>query len=329
MDELTLDGKIYISSKKAAQVTGYAKDYVGQLCREGRVAARLVGRNWYVLDSSIRKHRFGSEVTTKKDADSTEESENEIQDTWKASQYVSESTSELPILLAAPIKLELESGSQPEEVSINAFDRLPPAPTQAPVFMPSSSASPIVQEMQSAWHDWFSRTNELHVSEETLLESEEMIEEREKEPEIKPSEHFADEDVVPISIESFIDTPVEVKKASESFNPEEAVLIHRTYAAAPVVSTRKAEIEVKKPTDQQRHPSKEAVNGRIVRERVIRKRGKPSIALQALLLSVTVLVIVVAVLGSGQFDTFIGARLGDFQPLHYLAGQSSFNKVSK
>ncbi len=48
MDELILDDKKYLSSKRAAKVTGYAKDYVGQLCREGRVEARLVGRNWYL-----------------------------------------------------------------------------------------------------------------------------------------------------------------------------------------------------------------------------------------------------------------------------------------
>ena len=59
MDELTFDDQIYLSSKRAAQITGYAKDYVGQLCREGRVVARLIGRNWYVLESSIREHRFG------------------------------------------------------------------------------------------------------------------------------------------------------------------------------------------------------------------------------------------------------------------------------
>ena len=48
----------YVSSKRAAKITGYAKDYVGQLCREGRVSARLVGRNWYVLESSIREAPF-------------------------------------------------------------------------------------------------------------------------------------------------------------------------------------------------------------------------------------------------------------------------------
>lgn len=58
MDEITLDGKTYISSKKAAAITGYAKDYVGQLCREGRVEARLVGRSWYVYEPSLEAHRF-------------------------------------------------------------------------------------------------------------------------------------------------------------------------------------------------------------------------------------------------------------------------------
>jgi len=59
MDELTLDDKIYISSKKASEITGYAKDYIGQLAREGRIEARLVGRSWYALESAVREHRFG------------------------------------------------------------------------------------------------------------------------------------------------------------------------------------------------------------------------------------------------------------------------------
>ncbi len=39
-------------------MTGYTKDYVGQLCREGKIIAQLVGRNWYILETSIHKHRF-------------------------------------------------------------------------------------------------------------------------------------------------------------------------------------------------------------------------------------------------------------------------------
>jgi len=60
MDEIVIGEKKYISSKQAAKETGYAKDYVGQLCREGRVPARLVGRSWYVLETAIQDHRFGN-----------------------------------------------------------------------------------------------------------------------------------------------------------------------------------------------------------------------------------------------------------------------------
>lgn len=59
MDELIIDDKKYVSSKRAAQITGYAKDYVGQLCREGYVDAKRVGRSWYVLEAGIKDHRFG------------------------------------------------------------------------------------------------------------------------------------------------------------------------------------------------------------------------------------------------------------------------------
>ena len=61
MDEILIEEKKYVSSKQAAKVTGYAKDYIGQLCREGRVPARLIGRSWYVLESAIHDHRFGKE----------------------------------------------------------------------------------------------------------------------------------------------------------------------------------------------------------------------------------------------------------------------------
>jgi hypothetical protein len=60
MEEILIEEKKYVSSRRAAELTGYAKDYVGQLCREGRVPARLVGRGWYVLESAIQDHRFGN-----------------------------------------------------------------------------------------------------------------------------------------------------------------------------------------------------------------------------------------------------------------------------
>lgn len=85
MDELTLDNKIYISSKRAATLTGYAKDYVGQLCREGRVEARLVGRSWYVLEDSIRSHRFGDDDTLDSVSIKTNEKQEEKKQTTEDS----------------------------------------------------------------------------------------------------------------------------------------------------------------------------------------------------------------------------------------------------
>lgn len=56
-DSIEFEGKSYISSKQAASETGYAKDYVGQLCRAGKVDARLIGRSWYVTLESLLTHR--------------------------------------------------------------------------------------------------------------------------------------------------------------------------------------------------------------------------------------------------------------------------------
>lgn len=56
MEELEIQGKKYISSKRASEITGYAKDYVGQLARGGKVPAQRVGRSWYVDESAIREH---------------------------------------------------------------------------------------------------------------------------------------------------------------------------------------------------------------------------------------------------------------------------------
>jgi len=75
MNELKLDGKIYVSSKRAAEITGYAKDYIGQLSRAGKLDSKMVGRNWYINKDSLQalqkphKHDYrawaASKVTTK------------------------------------------------------------------------------------------------------------------------------------------------------------------------------------------------------------------------------------------------------------------------
>lgn len=94
MDEIIIEDKKYISSKRAAKATGYAKDYVGQLCREGRVPARLVGRNWYVLETAIQDHRFGSQDASESDS-ATKEEETKSNE-WESPKYEALSTNEFP-----------------------------------------------------------------------------------------------------------------------------------------------------------------------------------------------------------------------------------------
>ena len=56
MDELEIKGQKYISSKRAAEISGYAKDYIGQLARAGKIAATRFGRAWYVEESALLAH---------------------------------------------------------------------------------------------------------------------------------------------------------------------------------------------------------------------------------------------------------------------------------
>jgi len=56
-ESLIIEGKQYISAHRAAEIAGYSNDYVGQLCRSGKVVSRMVGRFWYVNEKSLRKHK--------------------------------------------------------------------------------------------------------------------------------------------------------------------------------------------------------------------------------------------------------------------------------
>jgi hypothetical protein len=72
MDELYFDNKKYITTKRAASVANYAKDYVGQLARSGKLDARLIGRNWYISEDALLKHAFGREPDHSLDENDTE-----------------------------------------------------------------------------------------------------------------------------------------------------------------------------------------------------------------------------------------------------------------
>ena len=64
MNEIEIQGKIYISSKRAAEVTGYAKDYIGQLARENKIPATRIGKAWYVDLDAIKSHAGIADTST-------------------------------------------------------------------------------------------------------------------------------------------------------------------------------------------------------------------------------------------------------------------------
>lgn len=98
MDEILIDEKKYVSSKRAAKVTGYAKDYIGQLCREGRVPARLVGRSWYVLETAIHDHRFGKQHIEEEIAQKTSLPPRAFPHTWESPRYEAFPAEILPLV---------------------------------------------------------------------------------------------------------------------------------------------------------------------------------------------------------------------------------------
>ncbi|QSH39023.1 hypothetical protein JXR01_01780 [Candidatus Kaiserbacteria bacterium] len=56
-DTFKYDGTEYIATSRAAAVTGYAQDYIGQLARSGELEARKVGRRWFVGKDSLIAHK--------------------------------------------------------------------------------------------------------------------------------------------------------------------------------------------------------------------------------------------------------------------------------
>lgn len=53
----TYDGVEYVASSKAADLTGYNQDYIGELARDGIIPARKVGRTWFVAKADLLAHK--------------------------------------------------------------------------------------------------------------------------------------------------------------------------------------------------------------------------------------------------------------------------------
>ena len=176
MDEILIEEKKYISSKRAAKVTGYAKDYIGQLCREGRVPARLVGRAWYVLESAIQDHRFGdSGIEPEKSIETTplvgKQDRSTLPSTWEAPRYETQSEEILP-----SINMLIEESSEPVDSRKKEL---------------SSS-----QNAQDSWRAWFDRFDHIGDAIESPEEVPAAQEENEQNLEVIEEEAEKDDDTV-------------------------------------------------------------------------------------------------------------------------------------
>jgi uncharacterized protein (DUF2267 family) len=149
MKELTLNGKKFLATKRAAEITGYTTDYVGQLARQGKVEAQLVGRNWYIGEDSITKHKFGeAQVSIRKEEEERHSPQLEV--------LVSSAADTLEDVEEAPV----------EKVSINKE-------------VEQNSGAEMLTEMQDAWQDWYKAQRSVPTEEqEVFLSREDEKEER-------------------------------------------------------------------------------------------------------------------------------------------------------
>lgn len=301
MDEITIGDKTYISSKQAAKITGYAKDYVGQLCREGRVEARLVGRNWYVLDSAIKEHRFGKEA----EEASVKEPEAPVDrvSTWQKPQYIPETPAYVP--------------------------ELPPKPLE-------TVGSPAIADMQSAWREWFEEKQQPVAalpdgSEDfrdeylpvIVPEEAPVAESRPVEEPIAPVEEKDHEEMVVISRIRHQEEPAsEVTEAAEPAL-EGNVELHRSYTTtnsprreyeAEVVSIKTA--PVRPPATLAKDSAAEKSTSGVTR---------------ALLIVLSLIAVTVAIIGTGNAEQLLSGTSLDFgaqkEVVDFLGGKSTYESA--
>lgn len=297
MDEITIGDKSYVSSKQAAKITGYAKDYVGQLCREGRVEARLVGRNWYVLDSAIREHRFGKEEDVEPVAVQAEPVTDRAS-TWQKPQYVAET----------PVLVPEFSNKITETVG-----------------------SPAIADMQSAWREWF---DEKKLPQATLPDGSNdfkdeylpvIVPETVPEPVLEVpvasvTQSTEQEDMVVISrIRN--SEPETLTAAEEAIPEEERVELHRSYATA---NTPRREYEEVYPDQSILREEQKP----LVKPDVEKGKSSNTIVLRALLIVVSVAAILVALIGTGNADQLLSGTSLDYgvqkSIVDFLGGKSTY-----
>jgi hypothetical protein len=308
MNEVTLGDKIYISSKRAAEITGYAKDYVGQLCREGHVDAKMIGRSWYVYEPSIKAHRFGPESIVEaapvpvEDTDSNEVdaavTEPVVPTTgsqsWEKPLYTAESPQELP------------------EIPVRAYEEvLPPA-------------EETLTDMQTAWKEWFDRKQEILETPE--IESPEVMDARadeyeEANDEVEIPLHRIDEE----EDEEEVAEPIRIRPIAPpvaSYTPTYASM----YANDPdqvYVAPRREEAQI---ISERVITKREAPRAAKKRAKKYAQKGGSNAPMIALLLGISIVTIAITVIGSGIADQYVQTFSSHNAVIDFLTGTREVNR---
>jgi hypothetical protein len=322
MNELTIQGKTYISSKRAAEITGYAKDYVGQLSREGYIEATMVGRSWYVLESSIKAHRFGKD--TERQEELVESKTNEIakdiekvntdltknSQVWIPAVYVHEPLPALiPVITHTLVTTTPEAHVVSSPATKNPISYNAPNPTtvlwaqkeggiekneSGKLLVPVQKD--VLPSMQNAWQEWFSIKNQ------QLLETEEVIDQRtlhEDAVEVEKEVTVKEEQIKPIVV------------ATESMK---IVPIHPlTIATEELLKGNHSTSNTMGKIGPQKHTNKSNQSG--------------SVVITAAIASVTIIICAIAFIGSGLGDKYIGASIfRSSKIVDFLEGRTSINR---
>jgi len=60
-DYIFVEGNRYVSAKRAAEITGYTSDYIGQIAREGKIRSKKIGRIRFVEEGEVKNYTLESD----------------------------------------------------------------------------------------------------------------------------------------------------------------------------------------------------------------------------------------------------------------------------
>lgn len=89
--DINLGGTIYISSRRAAEISGYKQDYIGQLARSGAIEAKRVSGLWYVLEESLMRHKEKAESYVPSVVKPKERDDKDVSVSFDGKDYISAS----------------------------------------------------------------------------------------------------------------------------------------------------------------------------------------------------------------------------------------------